>query len=88
MQSSKCLHLQIGCVILYFIIALLDKWIALLGGGQSIDGEKGVSELFGLTSTNPEYSYAIGFGLTYYLIGAVLLDYNAQKLHGLSAKRK
>ncbi len=61
---------------LYFIVALLDKWIALINGGN----------LFGLINTNISLPMPVGFGLAYYLIGAVLLDFNAHKLHELAAK--
>jgi hypothetical protein len=63
---------QIGCSILYFIVALLDKWVALLCGGQILG--------FGTVGSS---KFAVGFSLAYYLIGAVLLDINAQKLHKL-----
>ncbi|KFZ18278.1 hypothetical protein V502_04173 [Pseudogymnoascus sp. VKM F-4520 (FW-2644)] len=79
---------EVGCTILYFVIALLDKWIALIGGWQSINGQESGNEQLGFTSTNTEFRYAIGFGIAYYLIGAVLLDYNAQKLNELAAKCK
>lgn len=78
---------EIGCTILYFVIALLDKWIALLSGRNSIDGQSGNSSLqVGFVSTNAEFSFSVGFGLAYYLIGAVLLDYNSSKLNELAAK--
>ncbi|KAL5344247.1 hypothetical protein ACLOAV_010817 [Pseudogymnoascus australis] len=77
---------EVGCTILYFVIALLDKWIALIGGWQSINGQESGNEQLGFTSTDTEFRYAIGFGIAYYLIGAVLLDYNAQKLNELAAK--
>ena len=63
---------------LYFVIALLDKWIALINGGQ----------LAGLTSGKVDLIKPVGFGLAYYLIGAVLLDFNAHKLHQLEAKNE
>ncbi|KAF3390281.1 hypothetical protein F1880_008989 [Penicillium rolfsii] len=67
-QSSK----EIGCGILYFVIALLDKWIQLLSGDR----------LLGLTaSLNDANRMAVGFALAYYLIGAVLIDTKAQELH-------
>jgi hypothetical protein len=79
---------EIGCTTLYFAVALLDKWIALWGGRLSIDGQNGTSELIGFVSSNNEFRFAIGFGLAYYLIGAVLLDYNAQKIIELNSKFK
>ena len=67
-QSSK----EIGCGILYFVIALLDKWVQLLSGNH----------LVGLTaSLTDENRMAVGFALAYYLIGAVLIDTKAQELH-------
>ncbi|KAJ5357846.1 hypothetical protein N7541_005004 [Penicillium brevicompactum] len=67
-QSSK----EIGCGILYFVIALLDKWIQLLSGDR----------ILGLTgAVNDANRMAVGFALAYYLIGAVLIDTKAQELH-------
>ena len=67
-QSNK----EIGCGILYFVVALLDKWVDLLSGGH----------LIGLSAAlNNSYRMAVGFGLAYYLIGAVLIDTKAQELH-------
>jgi hypothetical protein len=59
---------------LYFIVALLDKWVALIHGGQ----------VLGLGSSSISLRIPVGFGLAYYLIGAVLLDFNATKLHELA----
>jgi hypothetical protein len=56
---------------LYFIVALLDKWVSLISGGQ----------VLGLGSASISLRVPVGFGLAYYLIGAVLLDFNATKLH-------
>ncbi|KAJ6087185.1 hypothetical protein N7467_006099 [Penicillium canescens] len=67
-QSSK----EIGCGILYFVIALLDKWIQLLSGDRIL-GPAG-----DVTDAN---RMAVGFALAYYLIGAVLIDTKAQELH-------
>ncbi|KAJ5110966.1 hypothetical protein N7532_001501 [Penicillium argentinense] len=68
-QSSK----EIGCGVLYFVIALLDKWVQLLSGDH----------LIGLltASTTDANRMATGFALAYYLIGAVLIDTKAQELH-------
>jgi len=66
---------EVGCSLLYFIVALLDKWTALLAGGK----------LLGLSAQNPKYRMPVGFALAYYLIGAVLLDFNAAKLHKMTA---
>ena len=62
---------------LYFVVALLDKWIDLVSGGQNV----GLS-----AALNVSTRISVGFGLAYYLIGAVLLDYKAQHLHQLSEK--
>ena len=59
---------------LYFIVALLDKWVSLIDGGQ----------VLGLGSSSISLRILVGFGLAYYLIGAVLLDFNATKLHELA----
>lgn len=61
---------------MYFIVALLDKWSSILDGGQ----------LLGLSALNTKYRMPVGFSLAYYLIGAVLLDFNAAKLHTMTAK--
>jgi hypothetical protein len=67
---------EIYCGILYFLVALMDRWIDLLNGG----------DLTGLITggMNDTMRLSVGFGLAYYLIGAVLLDYKAQHLHTLS----
>lgn len=66
---------EVGCGILYFLVALLDRWVELLNGGQ----------LVGLSAAlNKTFRLSVGFGLAYYLIGAVLLDYKAQHLHQVS----
>lgn len=64
---------EVGCGILYFLVALMDKWVELLVGVR----------LIGLSSSlNNQFRMAIGFSLAYYLIGAVLIDVKAQELHG------
>lgn len=64
---------EVGCGVLYFLIALMDKWVELLVGVR----------LVGLSSSlNDQFRMAIGFSLAYYLIGAVLIDVKAQELHG------
>jgi hypothetical protein len=64
--------------ILYFIIALMDKWTALFTG----------EGLVGLSSASSEtYRLAVGFGLCYYLIGAVILDGVSQPLWTLAHQR-
>jgi glycosyltransferase involved in cell wall biosynthesis len=51
--------------LLYFIVALMDKWVVLFNGG----GLVGLS-----AAANAQYRLAVGFGLVYYLLGAVSLD--------------
>ncbi|KAA8645897.1 uncharacterized protein ATNIH1004_007318 [Aspergillus tanneri] len=72
-QSSR----EIGCGILYFILALLDKWVELLSGGHLVGLAPEVSD---------SNRMSVGFGLAYYLIGAVLIDTKAQELHDLIGK--
>ncbi|KAL2067476.1 hypothetical protein VTL71DRAFT_1901 [Oculimacula yallundae] len=67
---------EVGCSILYFIVALLDKWNALFAGGQ----------VLGLASIDGIHRLPVGYALAYYLIGAVLLDLNAATLHKMTAK--
>ena len=56
---------------LYFIVALLDKWVALLTGGS----------LVGLSAaSSSEFRLGVGFGLCYYLLGAISLDIVSQPL--------
>ncbi|KAF2758815.1 hypothetical protein EJ05DRAFT_365757 [Pseudovirgaria hyperparasitica] len=69
---------EVGCGLLYFLVALLDRWVTLLSG-QPINGILGAS-------FNTSYRVAVGFGLAYYLVGAVLLDYKAQHLHQAAAQ--
>ncbi|OAG05912.1 uncharacterized protein CC84DRAFT_1145638 [Paraphaeosphaeria sporulosa] len=66
---------EVGCGILYFLTALMDRWLDLLNGVPN----------YGLgIAGNETLRLSVGFGLAYYLIGAVLLDYKAQHLHQLS----
>jgi hypothetical protein len=64
----------------------------LLGGGQSFDTgdpdslDPDPAQVLGFTSTDVDLRIPIGFGLAYYLIGAVLLDLNGSKLHELAGK--
>ncbi|KAL5424690.1 hypothetical protein PMIN04_003073 [Paraphaeosphaeria minitans] len=67
---------EIGCGILYFLTALMDRWLDLLNGVPTYYGY--------LPALNETLRLSVGFGLAYYLIGAVLLDYKAQHLHQLS----
>ncbi|OJJ00149.1 hypothetical protein ASPVEDRAFT_70410 [Aspergillus versicolor CBS 583.65] len=76
-QSSR----EIGCGVVYFVVALLDKWVELLSGGHLI----GLTPSLDLTSA---YRMAVGFALAYYLIGAVLIDTKAQELHSLVGSHK
>lgn len=55
---------------------MLDKWNALFAGGQ----------VLGLSSIDKRHRLPVGYALAYYLIGAVLLDLNAAKLHKMTAK--
>ncbi|KAJ5632892.1 Glycosyl transferasefamily 1 [Penicillium lividum] len=67
-QSSN----DIGCGVLYFVVALLDKWTQLLCRGH----------LLGLTGPLTDINRkAAGFALAYYLIGAILIDTKAQEIH-------
>ncbi|KAL4918814.1 hypothetical protein BDW62DRAFT_58173 [Aspergillus aurantiobrunneus] len=75
-QSSR----EIGCGVLYFVVALLDKWVELLSGGHLIG--------FLNASMTAAYRMAVGFSLAYYLIGAVLIDTKAQELHSLVGSHK
>ncbi|KAI4923754.1 uncharacterized protein J4E92_007728 [Alternaria infectoria] len=72
---------EIYCGILYFIVALMDRWLDLVRGGNQPGGQ-----LVGLLPSidNDTLRLSVGFGLAYYLIGAVLLDYKAQHLHTMS----
>ena len=63
---------DIACGILYFLVALLDRWIELICGGR----------LIGLTILkNPGATFAICLGLVYYLFGAVVLGIVAERLY-------
>ncbi|KAL4874591.1 hypothetical protein BJY04DRAFT_11897 [Aspergillus karnatakaensis] len=62
---------DVWCGILYFIIALMDKWTALFTGESLV----GLS-----TASSSEYRLAVGFGLAYYLAGALILDAVSQPL--------
>lgn len=62
---------EVYCGILYFIIALMDKWVALLSGGS----------LVGLSNAqSADFRLPVGFALSYYLISAIFLDAVAQPL--------
>lgn len=68
---------EIYCGILYFLVALMDRWLDLLRGNEGLGLGSGMD-------TQTALRLSVGFGLGYYLIGAVLLDYKAQHLHTLS----
>jgi hypothetical protein len=68
---------EIYCGVLYFLVALMDRWVDMLNGG-------GLVNLITSKEMNTTLRLSVGFGLAYYLIGAVLLDYKAQHLHTLS----
>ncbi|OXV07818.1 hypothetical protein Egran_04421 [Elaphomyces granulatus] len=68
---------EVGCGFLFFLVALIDKWIELLCGGN----------LIGLSASTADASrMAVGLGLAYYLVGAVLIDTMAQHLHELLSR--
>lgn len=75
---------EIGCGILYFLAALMDRWLDLLNGVQQTGLSPGSGSLQLTAEENETLRLSVGFGLAYYLIGAVLLDYKAQHLHQLS----
>lgn len=98
---------EVGLGILYFLVALLDRWIELVSGGPltGLAVMPNIAQPWNITvaqdvppwnSISDErhdmeqraLSIAIGFGLAYYLIGAVLLDYKAQHLHQLAEESK
>ncbi|OJJ45021.1 hypothetical protein ASPZODRAFT_27050 [Penicilliopsis zonata CBS 506.65] len=63
---------DVACGILYFVLALLDKWTALITGQ---------GDLVGLSAgASTTYRLSVGFGLAYYLLGAVILDAVSQPL--------
>ncbi|KAK4984016.1 hypothetical protein LTR50_006855 [Elasticomyces elasticus] len=69
---------EVWCGSLYFVVALMDKWISLVSGGV----------LVGLSAADSStFRLAVGFGLAYYLIAAVCLDSVAQPLWPMANKR-
>lgn len=62
---------EVWCGVLYFLIALMDKWIALVTGEQVVGFSAGDNGVFRLP---------VGFGLAYYLMSAIALDAVAQPL--------
>ncbi|KAF1955380.1 hypothetical protein CC80DRAFT_93164 [Byssothecium circinans] len=83
---------EIGCGILYFLVALMDRWLDIVHGGHLVGLSIHSSSFHSgvvlteaaLEQFNKTLRLSVGFGLAYYLIGAVLLDYKAQHLHQLS----
>lgn len=69
---------EVWCGVLYFVIALMDKWVALLSGGSLVGLSAADSEIFRL---------AVGFGLSYYLVAAVCLDAVATPLWAKANKK-
>ncbi|OOF93578.1 glycosyltransferase family 4 protein [Aspergillus carbonarius ITEM 5010] len=68
---------DVWCGILYFVVALSDKWSALLTG----------ESIVGLSAANSaKYRLTVGFALGYYLLGAVILDAVSQPLWTLVHK--
>ncbi|KAJ9112226.1 hypothetical protein QFC22_006310 [Naganishia vaughanmartiniae] len=69
---------EVWCGFLYFVIALMDKWVFLVSGGSFV----GLSHV-----DNTVFRLAVGFGLAYYLLAAICLDSVAQPLWVLAQKR-
>ncbi|KAL4971571.1 hypothetical protein BDW66DRAFT_155530 [Aspergillus desertorum] len=69
---------DVWCGTLYFVIALMDKWTALFTGEALV----GLS-----TASSSEYRLSVGFGLAYYLAGAVILDAVSQPLWTVVTQR-
>lgn len=68
---------EIACGVMYFILALLDRWIELVCGGKLI----GIAIL-----GDNDARIAIGFSLIYYLFSAFILDFLATPLFALVNK--
>lgn len=62
---------EVYCGVLYFIVALMDKWVALITGGSIV----GLS-----AADSADFRLPVGFALVYYLISAICLDAVAQPL--------
>lgn len=62
---------EVYCGVLYFIVALMDKWVALITGGSIV----GLS-----AADSADFRLPVGFALVYYLISAIFLDAVAQPL--------
>ena len=63
---------EIACGVLYFLLALLDRWIELICGGKLI----GIAVI-----GNNDSRVSIGLALVYYLFAAVILDVVAAPLY-------
>lgn len=63
---------EVGCGILYFLVALLDRWIELMCGGRLIG--LAMVDSYGARIT-------VGLSLVYYLFSAVVLDIKAAPLY-------
>jgi hypothetical protein len=63
---------EIAHGVLYFLLALLDRWIELICGGRLIG-------LIVLSNSNSRLG--VGLGLVYYLFGAVTLDIKVHPLY-------
>ncbi|CAN9375743.1 unnamed protein product [Alternaria alternata] len=72
---------EIYCGVLYFLVALMDRWLDIIRGTQQPGGS--FAGLLG-SLDDKTLRLSVGFSLAYYLIGAVLLDYKAQHLHTMS----
>lgn len=68
---------EIGSALLYFVIALLDRWTELLSGGRLV----GFAVL-----GNTNVRIGICLGLIFYLMGAFFLDIKVQPLYELLGK--
>jgi len=69
---------EVWCGVLYFVIALMDKWVALFSGGKIVGLSSAGDKLFNLS---------VGFSLAYYLIAAVCLDSVANPLWARANKK-
>ncbi|KAL3441768.1 hypothetical protein BJX65DRAFT_322050 [Aspergillus insuetus] len=80
-QHSSFLHWvhsgqEVWGGLLYFALALMDKWTALFTG----------ESIVGLSVSSETYRLAVGFGLAYYLAGAIILDAVSKPLWALAHK--
>ncbi|KAK3314058.1 glycosyl transferase [Apodospora peruviana] len=70
--------LDVWSGLLYFLVALTDKWVALLTGANLVGLSAASSETFRL---------GVGWGLSYYLMGALMLDIVSQPLWTLANEK-